>query len=195
MTLNIPSTSVRSKYLKTLPVGCVYKDPKSGYNYRVIEKKLNNTLIKTAIAYLGSEQPISLEEISEEFLKIEHPNKANVMKLMKNQLMTLQEENKRLLENQHKSLYQKIKDNLNGKTYHETDELYYCLHSGLVLPMKKKRYATIDDALSVLEDTIDRIFKDSEILSKAMSKQHSIQSCLYQLLICQDESEIKEILL
>jgi hypothetical protein len=84
---------------------------------------------------------------------------------------------------------------LNGKTYYETDELYYCLHSGLVLPMKKKYYATIDDALSVLADTIDGIFKDSEILSKAMSKQHSIQSCLYQLLICQIESEIKEILL
>jgi hypothetical protein len=61
--------------------------------------------------------------------------------------------------------------------------------------MKKKDYSTIDDALSVLEDTIDKIFKDSKILSKAMSKQHSIQSCLYQLLICQDESEMKEILL
>jgi hypothetical protein len=130
----------------------VYKDPKSGYNYQVIEKKLNNTLIKTAIAFLGLEQPISLEEIPKEFLKIEHPNKANVMKLMKNRLMALQEENKRLLENQHKSLYQKIKDNLNGKTDYETDDLYYCLHSGLVLPMKKKHYARIDDALSVLED-------------------------------------------
>ena len=50
MTLNIPSTSVRSKYLKTLPVGTVYKDPKSGYNYEVTEKKLNNTLIKAAVA-------------------------------------------------------------------------------------------------------------------------------------------------
>ncbi len=84
---------------------------------------------------------------------------------------------------------------MNRKTYYETDKLYYCLHSGLVLPMKKKDYSTIDDALSVLEDTIDKIFKDSKILSKAMSKQHSIQSCLYQLLICQDESEMKEILL
>jgi hypothetical protein len=117
------------------------------------------------------------------------------MKLMKNRLMALQEENKRLLENHHKSLFQKIKDNLNGKTYYETDKLYYCLHSGLVLPMKKKHYATIDDALSVLEDTIDKIFKDSKILNKTMSKQHSIQSSLYQLLLCQDESEIKEILL
>ena len=94
MTLNIPSASVRSN---TLPVGCVYKDPKSGYNYQVIEKILNNSLVKTAIAYLGSdEQPISLEEVPEEFLKIEHPNKANVMKLMKNRLMALQEENKRV---------------------------------------------------------------------------------------------------
>jgi hypothetical protein len=46
-----------------------------------------------------------------------------------------------------------------------------------------KHYAKINDALSVLEGTIDRIFRDSEIPSKAMSKQHSIQSCLYQLLV------------
>ena len=87
MTLNIPSTSVRSKYLKTLPVGTVYKDPKAGYNYEFTEKKLNNTLIRAAVAYLGSEkQPISLD-VPEEFLKVEHPHKANVMKLMKNRLM------------------------------------------------------------------------------------------------------------
>jgi hypothetical protein len=67
---------------------------------------------------------------------------------------------------------------LNRKTYYESDDLYYCLH---VLPMK--HYAKINDALSVLEGTIDRIFRDSEIPSKAMSKQHSIQSCLYQLLV------------
>jgi hypothetical protein len=92
-----------------------------------------------------------LENVPEEYLKIEHPHKANVMKLMKNRLMTLQEENKRLLEQQHQSLYQRIKDQLSEKTYHETDEVYYCLHSGLVLPLKKKHYHTVEDALSALD--------------------------------------------
>ena len=52
MPLNIPSTSVRSKYLKTLAVGTVYKDPKSGYNYEVVEKKLNSSLVKVSIPVL-----------------------------------------------------------------------------------------------------------------------------------------------
>ena len=128
----------------------------------------------------------------EEFLKIEHPHKANAMKLMKNRLMNLQEENRRLLEQQHKSLYQRIKDLLNEKTHHETDDVYYCLHSGLVLPLKKKHYTTIENALSAVDDSIDQ---DPKILCNTMSKLHAIQSSLYQLLACKDDSEIKEILI
>ena len=187
MTLNIPSTSVRSKYFKTLPVGTVYKDPKSCYNYQVTEKKLNNTLIKAAVAYLGSDkQPISLD-VPDEFLKVEHPHKANVMKLMKSRLMSLQDENKWLLEQQHKSLYQRIKDHLNKKTYHETGDFYYCLHSGMVLPLKKKHYLTVEDALSAVDDSIEKIFQDPKILCKTMSKQHAIQSNLYQLLTFKED--------
>lgn len=84
---------------------------------------------------------------------------------------------------------------MNEKNYYQTDEIHYCLHSGLVLPLKKKYYPTIDDALSVLDDLIDKLFKDSKGLHKTMSKQHSIQSNLHQLLTCQEESEIKEIVL
>jgi hypothetical protein len=126
---------------------------------------------------------------------MEHPHKANVMKLMKNRLMTLQEENKPLLEQQQKSLYQRIKDQLNEKIYHETEDVYYCLHSRLVLPLKKKHYPTVDDALSALEDRVDKIFKNSKILCKTMSKQYDIQSTLYKLLSCKEESDIKEIIL
>ena len=64
MTLNIPSTSVRSKYLKTLPIGTVYVDPKSGYNFEVIEKKIKNSLTKVAVVYLGSDKdPILVQEV------------------------------------------------------------------------------------------------------------------------------------
>jgi hypothetical protein len=199
MTLNIPSTSVRSKYLKRLPVGCIFVDPKSGYNYQVVEKQLNETLVKIAEPYLSSDKkPIELNEIPKEFLKLDSAPKANILKTMKIRLTELQLENKRLLENQNKSLYQRIKDNLNEKTYHETDDMYYCLHSGLVLPMKKKHHSSIEDALLVLDDSIDKIFKDSKILQKTVAKQHSIQSKLYYLLTCsnaQRDDDIKEILL
>jgi hypothetical protein len=196
MTLNIPSTSLRSKYLKTLPVGTVYKDPKSGYNYKVTEKKLNNTLIKVAVAYLGSDiEPISLQDVTEEYLKIEHPQKANIMKLMKNRLIALQKENKVLLEQQQKSLYQRIKDHLNEQNYYETKDVFYCLHSGMVLPLKKKLYPSIEEAMAILDESVDKIFKDSKVLLKTMSKQHSIQTKLFQLLINKTEAETKEILL
>ena len=64
MTLNIPSTCLRSKYLKKLPIGTCFTDPKSGYNYEIVEKKLNDTLVKVAIPYLASEkEPITLSDI------------------------------------------------------------------------------------------------------------------------------------
>jgi hypothetical protein len=196
MTLNIPSTSVRSKYLKRLPVGCIFVDPKSGYNYEVVEKQLNETLVKVAMPYLSSDkQPIELNGIPKEYLKLDSVPKANILKSMKSRLTELQLENKRLLEDQHKSLYQRIKDLLNEKNYYESDDVYYCLHSGLVLPLKKKHYPSIDDALYAVDDSIDKIFK---ILCKTMSKQHAIQSSLYQLLTCvntEQDDDIKEILL
>lgn len=64
MTLNIPSTSLRAKYLKTLPINTVYIDPKNGQNYKVVERKLNNSLIKAAEHYLGNDiEPTVLENI------------------------------------------------------------------------------------------------------------------------------------
>jgi hypothetical protein len=41
LALLFDSWPIRTEDLKkTLPIGCVYKDPKTGYNYQVIEKKL-----------------------------------------------------------------------------------------------------------------------------------------------------------
>ena len=86
----------------------------------MIEKKIKNSLTKVAVVYLGSEKdPILLKEVPEEHLKIEHPHKENVMKLMKSRMNSLQEENRRLLENQHKSLYQRIQGHLNDKSYYQ----------------------------------------------------------------------------
>ena len=114
MTLNIPSTSVRSKYLKRLPVVTVYKDPKSKFNYEDIEKQMNNSLVKVAVPYLSSEkQPILLDEIPAEYLKLDSVPKANILKSIKIRLMELEETNKQFVLNQDKTLYQRIMDNLN----------------------------------------------------------------------------------
>ena len=37
----IPSTTVKSRFLKTLPVGTIYKDPRNNHIYIIEEKKIN----------------------------------------------------------------------------------------------------------------------------------------------------------
>ena len=62
MSLKIPATSIRTKFLKSLPLGTCYLDSKTKYVYEVIEKKLNNNFVKSAVPYLGKDkEPIELE--------------------------------------------------------------------------------------------------------------------------------------
>ena len=42
--LNLPSTTVRSKYLRTLPINTVYLDPKNGHKYQVVERRVGSVL-------------------------------------------------------------------------------------------------------------------------------------------------------
>jgi len=37
MKLTIPSTTVKCRFLKTLPVGTIYKDPRNGHSYIIEE--------------------------------------------------------------------------------------------------------------------------------------------------------------
>jgi hypothetical protein len=47
--LVIPSSTLRSKYIRTIPIGTVVKDPVNGHSYLVEEKKLNNnSLVKVS---------------------------------------------------------------------------------------------------------------------------------------------------
>jgi hypothetical protein len=58
MKLVIPSSSVKSNYLRTLPIGTVFQDPTNTYKYKVEEKKVNNTMTKVAVPFLGPEQAV-----------------------------------------------------------------------------------------------------------------------------------------
>lgn len=70
--MNIPTTSIRSQYLKKLKVGTIYADPKSGYFYEVVEKQLNNSLIKVAVPSFDGSKAIQLDDVPEQFLKVQN---------------------------------------------------------------------------------------------------------------------------
>jgi hypothetical protein len=66
--LNLPSSSLRSKYIKNLPTGTIYLDPRNNHIYQVVEKRVNNSLLKVASNYVGNEEPIVLEDVSDAIL-------------------------------------------------------------------------------------------------------------------------------
>jgi hypothetical protein len=38
-------------------VGTVFRDPRNNYNYEIVEKKINSTLTKAALPYIGTKEP------------------------------------------------------------------------------------------------------------------------------------------
>ena len=180
--LNLPSTTVRSKYLKTLPIDAVFLDPRNGHKYQIVEKKLKNSFIKSANHYLKDDiEPINLEEIPQEMLKMDNPVKANINKIMKNRIIELEDKLRKLGQKLKKPLYEEIKEMLDDN-WHEGKEFFYILNSGLVLPFRKSKYHTIEDALKSLDKVVNSLFKDKNRISLFMEKQYSIQSDLYRIL-------------
>lgn len=197
MTLSIPSTTLRAKYIRTLPINSVYKDPKNDQNYIVVERKLNNSFSKTAEPYFEDKiEAMVLENIPEDMMKIDNPIKANPNKILKSRIQSLEDKCRVLLQNQCKSLYHRIKELLDDN-YHETSDCFYLLHSGLVLPFKKVHYPTIADAKRAVDKKVRAIFSDIEILPKVMEKQHKLQQKLYQIIMNNDNvsDEVRDIIL
>ena len=88
--INLPSTTVRSKYLRTLPINTVYVDPKYGHKYQVVERRVGNVMLKAALNYLDNEiEAIQLENITPDMLKVDNIKKANINKSMKIKIHTL----------------------------------------------------------------------------------------------------------
>lgn len=197
----LPSTSLRTKYIRSLPIGCLFIDPRTNLVYKVIEKRLSsNSYAKVAVnhvnAHAGDPEPIKLEDVPESMFKCENLNKANINKSMKNKILTLEERLKKLMSYQSKSLYRRIKELLDDNFY-ETDNTIYILHSGLVLPFKRDYYPTLRDAKDNLDQMVHRLFKDTKMLPKVMEKQHSVQEKLYDLVMNENDSdsETREVLL
>ena len=96
MKLTIPSTTVKSRFLKTLPVGTIYKDPRNGHPYIIEEKKINECLSKTGVPYIGSDAPIEIQ-VPDKYMKLDNPKRANIMALMKDKLNQLESLNRELM--------------------------------------------------------------------------------------------------
>lgn len=183
MSLTIPSSTVKSKFLKSLPIGTIFKDPRNEYSYQVIEKKVNSTLSKSAIPYIGQDEPISID-VPEKYLKLKNPNRANIMDCMKQRLKELEEINSKWMNSNAKSTFHQIKDILNGKNYYETDDYIYCLAKECTIyPLRKSNYKSNQEALDAFDTYSKEVWKDHKVLQKVMSKQPKIQSKLLSILL------------
>ena len=139
------------------------------------------------------EEPIILENVSDSMFKLDNPTKSNPSKILKSKIQTLEEKCNRLLQNQYKSLYHRIKELLDDN-YFETEDTIYLLHSGLALPFKRRYYPTLEDAQSNLDEMVHQIFKDTKLLPKMIEKQHSVQQKLFRLVMnYENDEDVKEI--
>ena len=81
----IPSCSLRSKYIKTIPIGSLIEDPKNHNIYKVVEKRLPNSssFVKVAVNHINQSPddpiPIKLENVPEECFKCDNVKKANTV--------------------------------------------------------------------------------------------------------------------
>jgi hypothetical protein len=94
----IPATSLRSKYLKSLPINTIYLD-KNGHKYQVQEKRINQTLTKVGVNYFGEEEAIQLpDDLDPKHLKTQNTNRISIMTFFdENSHIGLQIDSKRCL--------------------------------------------------------------------------------------------------
>jgi hypothetical protein len=90
MKLTIPSTTVKSHFLRTLAINTIYKDPRNSQLYQIQEKKLGNSYVKSAIPYFGTDDYIQLEDIPDKCLKQENTVRGKIMTTMKQRISQLE---------------------------------------------------------------------------------------------------------
>jgi hypothetical protein len=128
MKLTIPSTTVKSRFLKTLPVGTIYKDPRNGHSYIIEEKKINECLSKTGGTPVIHRQRCPIEiQVPDKYMKSDNPKRANIMELIKDKLNQLESLNREFMcKLDVKSRYQQIKELMGERKYYETErDIFY----------------------------------------------------------------------
>lgn len=183
MKLVIPSSSVKSKYLKTLPIGTVFQDPTNTFKYKVEEKKVNNTMAKVAVPFLGPEEGIAIQ-VPTALLKMVNPQRHNIMSGMKEKISSLEAINAQLTSRlKARDKYSQIKDILGDKKHVETDTDIFYLEKGIVFQVPKSKIDDEDDCLECVKVFRDLVWKDSKKLQKVMKRQPRIQSKLLEHLV------------
>lgn len=181
MKLTIPSTTVKSRFLKTLPVGTIYRDPRNGHAYIIEEKKINECLSKAGMPYIGSGSPIEVH-VPDKYMKMDNPRRANIMGVMKEKtahLESLVKEPQSKLDAQ--SRYGQIKELMGDRKYLETERDVYCVgDEGVVYQMRITK--SKEETHESLEKYMASVWKDAHSVSKLMEKQDKIQSKLLQIL-------------
>jgi hypothetical protein len=181
ISMIIPSTTVKSRFLKTLPVGTIYKDPRNNHVYIIEEKKINECLSKIGTPYLGSEPCIEIQ-VPDKYMKLDNPKRANVLSLMKEKLNQLESLNKDLLTKLDvKSRYQQIKQLMGERKFYETERDIYCVGDECIV-YQMRITESKEEAYQLLERYIQCVWKDPSMLARLMEKQVKIQSKLLHLL-------------
>lgn len=188
--LVIPSCSLRSRYIKSIPINQIILDPVNKHKYIIEEKRLtNNTLSKVASPYFGEEEPLALD-VDDKHLKIANPKRFNPSVLMKHRISELEDKVEQL--NKHlksASKYEQIKYYLGDEKYHSDGKYLYTARDGIVYAAKIN--GTLEQTESSMEDFIKSSWKKPEVLHSLMLGQKRLQAKLLELLT--NETTEKEI--
>jgi hypothetical protein len=181
MTLTVPSTTVKAHFLRTLPLATIYRDPRNNHVYEVQEKRVGKAYSKTGVPYFGAAVPIELQDVDKKHLKLENPNRANIMVTMKKKLYQLEAINAELMTKLDvKSGYDKIVGILGKEKFFESEDDFYFVENGIVFHLKKK---DIDgDCKSCMGKFCSELYRSSSLLAKQMEKQAKLQRKLLGLL-------------
>jgi hypothetical protein len=195
MTVSIPATTVRSKFLKTLPVGSIYKDPRNEYTYEIQERcinSINSTLSKVAVPYFGSTEPV-IVDVPEKHMKMINPVRANINQSLKQKIVLLEETVNRLQselltdkgsnavinekEPQKDSLLDKIKQLMNGKEYYKNGGEFFYVDNSLVY------YSRSSDGKENIKKIKKDIMKgDLDMIKELTDNQSAIKKRFFKYL-------------
>lgn len=184
MKLTVPSTTVKCRFLKTLAIGTIYKDPRNNYVYEVQERKVGSCYSKIAVPHFGGDEPIELD-VPDTLMKAENPECANIMSLMKQKIAHLEALNAQLMSKLDlKSRFDQIQELMDDRKYHVTPD-GYLVDSGLIFHLRKKVCKEGECLKSSLDGLYESAWKDTSSLMKVMERQQRLQQ---KLLSCLSKS-------
>ncbi|EGF76703.1 hypothetical protein BATDEDRAFT_28306 [Batrachochytrium dendrobatidis JAM81] len=108
----------------------IYLDPRNNHIYQVVEKRVNNSLLKVAYNYVGNEEAVVLDDVPDSMFRLENPIEVNPSKLLKGRILSL-ENNTSLLCGININHYKRIKEMI-GDSCYETNDTIYSLHYGCI---------------------------------------------------------------